>query len=133
MTSDLWDAQAETFDDQPDHGLRDAAVRDAWADLLLPLLPPAPAAVVDLGCGTGSLSLLLAEAGHDVCGADFSTAMLGQARRKAAGLEVDFRHGDAADPPCPDRLRRRSRAARPLGHARSRRRPGEVGRLAQVR
>ncbi len=102
MTHDLWDAHAETFDDQPDHGLRDPAVRAAWADLLLPLLPPAPAAVVDLGCGTGSLSLLLAEAGHDVCGVDFSTAMLGHARRKAAGLGVDFRHGDAADPPCPD-------------------------------
>lgn len=100
MTHHLWDAQAETFDDQPDHGLRDPAVRAAWADLLLPLLPPAPAAVVDLGCGTGSLSFLLAEAGYDVCGVDFSAAMLGQAKQKAAG--VDFRLADAADPPCDD-------------------------------
>lgn len=97
----LWDAEADTFDDEPDHGLRDPAVQQAWADLLLPLMPPAPAAVVDLGCGTGSLSLLLAEAGHDVCGVDLSSRMLDVARRKAA--HVDFRLGDAADPPCPPR------------------------------
>jgi hypothetical protein len=31
-----WDDQAVTFDDEPDHGLRDPAVRQAWADLLRP-------------------------------------------------------------------------------------------------
>lgn len=101
MTSELWDAEAASFDDQPDHGLRDPAVRGAWSDLLLPLLPPAPAAVVDLGCGTGSLAVLLARAGHVVHGVDFSPGMLAVAREKAAGAEVDFRVGDAADPPCP--------------------------------
>ncbi len=97
--TNIWDAEAATFDDQPDHGLRDPVVRAAWADLLLPLMPPAPAAVVDLGCGTGSLSLLLAQAGHDVCGVDLSPRMLAVAAAKTA--EVDFRVGDAADPPCP--------------------------------
>lgn len=57
-----WDRQAATFDEDPDHGLRDPLVREAWTSLLLPLLPPAPASVVDLGCGTGSLSVLLAGA-----------------------------------------------------------------------
>ena len=33
-----WDSQAPTFDDQPDHGLRDPHVRDAWRQLLLPHL-----------------------------------------------------------------------------------------------
>ncbi|MFB9687233.1 class I SAM-dependent methyltransferase [Amycolatopsis plumensis] len=97
--TNIWDAEAATFDDQPDHGLRDPAVRAAWSDLLLPLMPPAPAAVVDLGCGTGSLSLLLAQAGHAVCGVDLSPRMLAVAAGKTA--EVDFRVGDAADPPCP--------------------------------
>jgi len=97
----MWDAEAASFDDQPDHGLRDPAVRGAWADLLLPLMPPAPAAVVDLGCGTGSLSVLLAQAGHVVCGVDLSPRMLAVAEGKATGVEVDFREGDAADPPCP--------------------------------
>ncbi len=65
-TRDYWDGQAAIFDQQPDHGLLDPAVRAAWAQLLLPLMPPAPASVVDLGCGTGSLAVLLAQAGYQV-------------------------------------------------------------------
>ena len=96
-----WDDHAATFDDEPDHGLRDPAVRAAWAGLLLPLMPQAPARVADLGCGTGSLSVLLAEKGHHVRGLDLSAAMLEVATRKATGLPVEFRQGDAADPPYP--------------------------------
>ncbi|MCR6485525.1 class I SAM-dependent methyltransferase [Amycolatopsis sp. OK19-0408] len=97
----IWDAEAATFDDEPDHGLKDPAVRAAWADLLLPLIPPA-GSVVDLGCGTGSLAVLLAEHGHHVCGVDLSARMLDVARRKAGTGKVDLRQGDAADPPCQD-------------------------------
>ncbi|MEU5257396.1 class I SAM-dependent methyltransferase [Amycolatopsis sp. NPDC021455] len=102
MTQADWDDQAATFDDQPDHGLRDPRVRAAWAELLLPLLPPAPAAVADLGCGTGSLAVLLAEAGYAVFGVDLSPRMLDVAGKKAeaAGVGVELRRGDAADPPC---------------------------------
>ena len=46
--------QADGFDDEPDHGLLDPNIRRAWADLILPQLPPAPASVLDVGCGTGS-------------------------------------------------------------------------------
>ncbi|MBE8524885.1 class I SAM-dependent methyltransferase [Amycolatopsis sp. H6(2020)] len=101
MTRNVWDAEAATFDEQPDHGLRDPVVRAAWAELLLPLLPPAPAAIADLGCGTGSLTLLVAEAGHEVCGVDLSDRMLDEARAKTTGVGVELRRGDAADPPCP--------------------------------
>jgi SAM-dependent methyltransferase len=101
--SENWDASAATFDDEPDHGLRDPAVRAAWADLLLPFLPPAPADVLDLGCGTGSLALLLAHVGHRVRGIDSSDGMLTVARAKAAaaGLTVGLVLGDASDPPFP--------------------------------
>jgi len=96
-----WDSAAATFDEDADHGLRDPAVRAAWAGLLLPLLPTAPAAVLDLGCGTGSLAVLLAEAGHRVHGLDASPAMLAAARTKgaAAGVRLGLVLGDAADPP----------------------------------
>ncbi|WP_432489674.1 class I SAM-dependent methyltransferase [Kineococcus sp. SYSU DK018] len=99
-TRRYWDEQAATFDDEADHGLRDPAVRRAWADLLLPLLPPT-ARVADLGCGTGSLSLLLARAGHDVHGIDLSPRMIDAARAKAAtaGVAARFSVGDAATPP----------------------------------
>jgi SAM-dependent methyltransferase len=98
-----WDAEAATFDDEPDHGLRDPAVRAAWADLLRAHLPAPPADVVDLGCGTGSLAVLLAEAGHRVEGLDSSVPMVAAAVAKARAAEVDaaFRPGDAAAPPYP--------------------------------
>jgi SAM-dependent methyltransferase len=101
VESEYWDQQAPTFDDQPDHGIRDPAVRAAWTDLLLAALPPAPATVVDIGCGTGSLSVLLAELGYRMTGIDVSAAMIDAARSKAdaAGVSVDFKIGDAADPP----------------------------------
>jgi len=99
--SESWDAHAATFDEEPDHGLRDPAVRAAWRDLLLPLLPPAPADVADLGCGTGSVAVLLAEAGHRVRGLDLSGGMLAVAREKAAtaGVDVELEQGDASSPP----------------------------------
>ncbi|MDW5323826.1 class I SAM-dependent methyltransferase [Plantactinospora sp. KLBMP9567] len=99
--ADIWDQHAATFDDEPDHGLRDPTVRDAWIALLMPVLPDPPASIVDLGCGTGSLSILLAQAGHDVHGLDSSHRMLDEARGKASrlGVAVTLHHGDASRPP----------------------------------
>lgn len=95
-----WDALAARYDEADDHGLGDPAVRAAWRELLTGLLPPAPARVADLGCGTGTLTLLLAEAGHRVDGVDFSRAMVRRARAKLAGRTgVTVERGDAADPP----------------------------------
>ena len=96
-----WDTQASTFDSEPDHGLLDPTIRGAWRDLICPLLPPAPASVLDLGCGTGSLSVLLAEAGHHVRGIDFSPRMIAAARAKADTAEVAARF-DVGDAQAPD-------------------------------
>jgi ubiquinone/menaquinone biosynthesis C-methylase UbiE len=97
-SAESWDAEAETFDREPDHGLADPACRTAWRDLLVEALPAAPSRVADLGCGTGTLSLLLAEEGHTVTGVDFSPEMVRRARAKA-GHVAEFHVGDAADPP----------------------------------
>ncbi|MGI5453512.1 class I SAM-dependent methyltransferase [Streptomyces sp. CA-249302] len=94
-----WDAQAATFDDEPDHGLRDPEVRRAWAERLRDWLPGRASDVLDLGCGTGSLSLLAAEQGHRVTGVDSSPAMIDLARTKLAGRDAAFLTGDAAAPP----------------------------------
>lgn len=105
MTEDarsLWDAEAETFDDAADHGLRDPDVRRAWADLLLPVMGGRGRMVADLGCGTGTLSLLLAaEGGHVVSGVDFSAEMIRRARKKGHRTipKPSFIVADAADPP----------------------------------
>lgn len=96
-----WDAYANEFDEAADHGLRDPDVRAAWSRLLVPLLPEGSPRVADLGCGTGSLSVLLAENGAQVTGLDFSATMLEHAEEKArlAGVQVAFVEGDAALPP----------------------------------
>lgn len=94
-----WDAEAATFDEAADHGLRDDTVRAAWRDLLRGVLPPAPARVADLGCGTGTLSLLLADEGFAVDGVDFSPEMVRLAVAKAEGRDdVRFVEADAAAP-----------------------------------
>ncbi|MFF3494286.1 class I SAM-dependent methyltransferase [Streptomyces sp. NPDC002795] len=94
-----WDAAADGFDEEPDHGLRDPEVRAAWAGRLAGWLPEEACAVLDLGCGTGSLSLLAAERGHRVTGVDGAQKMLERARRKLAGRDAEFLLGDAAEPP----------------------------------
>lgn len=95
----VWDESAATFDQAADHGLADPEVRLAWLELLRRTLPSTPSRVADLGCGTGSLSILAAELGHRVDGVDFSEQMLVRARAKAVGLTgVTFTHGNAASP-----------------------------------
>lgn len=101
---EYWDTQAAVFDEEPDHGLRDPEVRRAWWALLRQFLPSPPVRIADLGCGTGSLSVLCAEQGHSVHGVDLSDQMVSAARTKAsaadlpAGVSVAFDQGDASDP-----------------------------------
>ncbi len=98
-TIDLWDAEAATFDEAADHGLRDPSVRRVWRELLTSFLPAPPARVADLGSGTGTLSLLLADEGHTVDGVDVSPEMVRLARAKAGDRkDVRFTVGDAAGP-----------------------------------
>jgi SAM-dependent methyltransferase len=100
-TATFWTAAAATYDTEPDHGLSDDDVREAWRLRLRQWLPDPPASVASLGCGTGSLALLAAEAGHHVIGVDFAAAMIERARAKAEAAGVDVRYivGDAARPP----------------------------------
>jgi SAM-dependent methyltransferase len=51
--------------------------------------------VLDLGCGTGVLALLLSRRGLDVTGADPAAASLDVARAKAGASKVRWIHGDA--------------------------------------
>ncbi|HKF76440.1 MAG TPA: methyltransferase domain-containing protein [Candidatus Dormibacteraeota bacterium] len=98
----LWDQAAAAYDQGWSHGLRTAAERRAWSALLARLLPSEPPLrVLDVGCGTGFLALLLAEAGHRVVGVDLSEPMLAVARREAAarGLRLELATADAEDPP----------------------------------
>ena len=98
-----WDKAAASFDEEPDHGLRDPVIREQWTDFLRASLPYTQATVLDMGCGTGSLSVVLAGLGHSVTGIDVSPAMISLARAKASALDlnIEFHEMDAASPELP--------------------------------
>jgi SAM-dependent methyltransferase len=98
-----WDADAATYDDSADHGWAAAspALRAAWNAALHRLLPAASARVLDVGAGTGFLSLAAARLGHRVTALDLSGGMLERLRERAAGegLEVEVVQAGAEEPP----------------------------------
>lgn len=85
-----------------------AASLDAFAGVwCLPCFAEVPvgARVLDLGCGAGLDSLLLASRAESILGLDFSEQMLARARSSAEVLgisNVDFRKGDAEAIPAED-------------------------------
>jgi trans-aconitate 2-methyltransferase len=74
-------------------------------ELLARVDAAAPAQVVDLGCGTGDLTLVLAERwpSAQVTGVDSSEEMIAEARRRPAADRVRFELADLAEwtPPAP--------------------------------
>ena len=97
----FWDADAATYDDSPSHYPQRPQERAAWAATLRRLLPAPPATVLDMGAGTGFLSLLLAAQGYQVTAADFAPAMLARLKAKSAdrGLAIKVAEADALHPP----------------------------------
>lgn len=63
---------------------------------------PIGARILDMACGRGRHSRLLAERGYHVTGIDLSQASIADARSMAArlGLEIDFQTGDMRDAAC---------------------------------
>ena len=99
-----WNGRAATFDDERHHGIHTDEQRDRWASVLRDRTGPEPLRVLDIGCGTGVISLVLAGLGHDVAGVDFAPEMLERARAKAdrEGQSVAFWQGDAESLAVPD-------------------------------
>jgi SAM-dependent methyltransferase len=97
----FWDTQAPAYDDSPAHYPSRAQERAAWAAALRRMLPDPPARILDVGAGTGFLSVLLAEHGYRVTALDFSPGMLQELRARATdlGLEVETVEADAMHPP----------------------------------
>jgi SAM-dependent methyltransferase len=58
-----------------------------------------PCRVLDLGCGTGRLTVVLADAGHVVTGVDPAGASLDAARARAGGSRVEWVEGTSSSVP----------------------------------
>ncbi|NPD32225.1 class I SAM-dependent methyltransferase [Eggerthellaceae bacterium zg-997] len=89
--ADAWDRRAPTFPTA--HGSQ-----SGYAERFLQLAGiRSHESVMDMGCGTGVLSVPLAEAGHPVIAADFSSGMLNILMEQVAALG-----GSERDPSDPD-------------------------------
>jgi len=62
------------------------------------LLDSAPQVVLDVGCGSGETSLIMADLGHSVTGVDISTSLLALACKRAGDrTNVSFLEADASE------------------------------------
>lgn len=64
-------------------------------DLLLDLAPRTPGHILDVGCGTGMLSVAFAKAGHIVTGIDPAQSMIEVARNRPGGEQATWIVSDA--------------------------------------
>ncbi|MGR6321992.1 class I SAM-dependent methyltransferase [Micromonospora soli] len=77
-------------------------VENAWGrddEFFLGVAGSAPTRVLDLGCGTGRLTLALAAAGHTVTGVEPLRTSLDAARAKPGADRIAWIHGTSADLP----------------------------------
>ena len=98
-----WNTRAEGYSLKTAHDLRNAEA--LWLERLRPFLPASGRLdVLDLGCGPGFFSILLAGLGHAVVAFDYTEGMLERAAQNAAdaGVTIALKQGDAQNLPFAD-------------------------------
>jgi SAM-dependent methyltransferase len=86
VSDDAWAGLADKFADEAYASVKGYVRTYVMHQQLLEHVPPAPAAVLDVGGGAGHQSFPLAQAGYDVTVLDPSPAMLDKARLRLARL-----------------------------------------------
>lgn len=77
-----WSNRSGTFDLAFGHKIADGPEFDAWATAIRDGLGDRPLKVLELACGTGEITRVLASLGHEVTAIDFSEAMLAVSKAK---------------------------------------------------
>lgn len=95
-----WDMRSETYSIQNREELM--TEQDKWIDKILPRLPQKKnMRILDIGCGPGFFSIMMAQHGYQVTGIDYSEQMLMHARENAKDIipdiadSITFRQMDA--------------------------------------
>ncbi|MEA1864463.1 MAG: class I SAM-dependent methyltransferase [Euryarchaeota archaeon] len=97
IIKDYWNERSSTFDLSPGHVIASRKEAEAWKSLFREKIGVGAREILDIGAGTGFLSIMLAELGYRVVGIDMSAGMIKRAKKKAhdLGVEAEFKLGDA--------------------------------------
>jgi ubiquinone/menaquinone biosynthesis C-methylase UbiE len=78
-------------------GIKTDGEREFWKEVFSVRLPDSPLDVLDVGCGTGAMGLVLSEMGRRVKGINLSENMrsIGREKAKKSGLSMKFGIGNA--------------------------------------
>ncbi|ALC06722.1 SAM-dependent methyltransferase [Corynebacterium deserti GIMN1.010] len=99
-----WDGRAKAYHHNQTRSERAAVERPLWEKVWADALPGETETVLDLGCGSGFVTHVLADCGCEVLGIDGSSQMIDEAlkenARRAEGgrATAHFRVGDAHQP-----------------------------------
>ena len=102
-TQDYWNNSAPGYSETIKKELeRDE--KTIWTEIIMENAPEIPEGgrlkILDIGCGPGFFSIIMAKQGHDVTGVDVTPNMLEEARANAAaqGVSPEFRQMDSHEP-----------------------------------
>lgn len=99
-----WNGRSDSFMEQREEELH-SGQHQIWAEELLSHLNGRTGLkILDVGCGCGFFSMILAESGHDVTGIDLTEGMIVRGRQLAEkyGIRAEFYQMDAEKPEFPD-------------------------------
>ena len=97
-----WDKAANHYDGEFGGGISGSAEHDIYKSIIVKSLSGTNGTkVLDVGCGTGEISIIFAGLGFEVAGIDVSDKMLAHAieKNRQLGLDILFAYGDAENPP----------------------------------